>query len=182
MPIQQVHLKFKKIIFLDQPKVSIRGEVEKHKKELESLKRRDPEFAQYLRNQADNLLEFGEDAEAEEEQEPEDDETQDLTVSTLKGWINHVLDQVRKFNNILIDKQSSVTALKKILAAFRFAALENVTDDELKQKLSIKSFNYKISSSKVLNNVTVFCVKNCRSIFDLLLKYEYFFILFFNDE
>ena len=50
------------------------GKIAKHKKDLESLKQKDPEFYQFLEENDNSMLEFGEDDEDNDGEEKEDDE------------------------------------------------------------------------------------------------------------
>ena len=50
------------------------GKIAKHKKDLESLKQKDPEFYQFLEENDNSMLEFGEDDEDNDGEEQEDDE------------------------------------------------------------------------------------------------------------
>lgn len=123
----------------------IKKDAEQHKKELEELKERDPEFYEFLQKEDGDLLGFGEsedeednfddeeDQENEQEysdmEEPEENTASDVPVlskATLNEWIENV------------KSTKDFKAFKKLLTAFKTAARMSEEDDKLTFVLKIE--------------------------------------------
>lgn len=135
----------------------IKKDAEQHKKELEELKERDPEFYEFLQKEDGDLLGFGEsedeednfddeeDQENEQEysdmEEPEENTASDVPVlskATLNEWIENV------------KSTKDFKAFKKLLTAFKTAARMSEEDDKLTFVLKIEDpavFSKVISST-----------------------------------
>ncbi|KAI9354648.1 Noc2p family-domain-containing protein [Pilaira anomala] len=125
-------------------------DIDQHKKELEELKERDPEFYDYLQKEDGDLLGFGESDDGEEEEEdmdeqeefsdmeePEEkmmDDIPVLTKSTLNEWIDAI-----KSNN-------DFKTFKKLLSAFKTASRMSEEDDKI-------TFTLKIEDPSVFSKV-----------------------------
>lgn len=124
-------------------------DIDQHKKELEELKERDPEFYDYLQKEDGDLLGFGESDDAEEEDNDDDDEQEEysdmeepeekimddipvLTKSTLNEWIDAI-----KSNN-------DFKTFKKLLSAFKTASRMSEEDDKITFTLKIEDPSGKI--------------------------------------
>ncbi|WWC68883.1 uncharacterized protein I206_102819 [Kwoniella pini CBS 10737] len=137
------------------------------KKAMKELSKNDPEFFKYLKENDEDLLEFGksgnkkgkgkqvdeeedmasddEDDEAEDDDE-DDGERKKISVNgkMLRGWQEGML------------KQHSIRSLRKTLVAFRAAAHMNEEDGDQGSGLDTK---YSIDSAQVFNKLVVTALK-----------------------
>lgn len=89
-----------------------------HKKNLEELKKKDPEFYQYLQQHDKELLDFDDD----EEVEPENDEIDDEEVGDETQSENITLKTVTEWRKVLQNssaKANCLSAIKSVIKAFR---------------------------------------------------------------
>lgn len=138
------------------------SDIEKHKKELEKLKKSDPEFYKYLQKEENNLLEFDESADdVPDDEEQEDDEDVDMDDAEASESESEASDQEEEqadpFGDDLelltkkkvaamieqVDTKKSLPAMKKLLLAFKTAA--RMSDEEQQEGVS---FVYKIQDPK----------------------------------
>ncbi|CAO3649045.1 unnamed protein product [Cunninghamella echinulata] len=155
-------------------KTKLKRDAEKHKKEMEELKKRDPEFYKFLEKEDADLLNFGmsdDDEEEEEEEEEEgdnemddDDEDEDEEDDDDKQQQKkHRNEDKNIFNDegliivtktLLaqwidkIEKNNNIKATKCLFSAFKTAT--RMADEEAQEKID---FTYKIIDSTVFNNV-----------------------------
>ncbi|KAL6237756.1 Noc2p family-domain-containing protein [Aspergillus navahoensis] len=133
-------------------------DAETHKKDIEALKEKDPEFYKYLQENDAELLEFGDlaevdalsEGEEEQDEEPakkkkkkaakEAEQASDLTVATVQKWQN------------LMEEQHSIRAMRQAVLAFRAATYLDDPDAQ-EQK-------YSISDSNVYHQVLVTALNN----------------------
>lgn len=107
-------------------------DIDQHKKELEELKERDPEFYKFLEKEDDGLLGFGESEDEEEggeeysdmempeegdEEEQQQEQIHVLKKAELNGWIE------------LVKSNKDLKVFKKLLSAFKTAARMSEEDD-----------------------------------------------------
>ncbi|KAI9261426.1 Noc2p family-domain-containing protein [Phascolomyces articulosus] len=158
-------------------------DIKRHKKELEQLKKQDPEFYKYLQKEENALLDFDEsenededdeeagsgdddlnsenmdgmdmDEQSDSEEEMEEDESglEILTKSMLTEWIQEV------------ESSHSVNAMKKLLVAFKSAA--RMSDEE---KMEGVSLVYRIISPSVFNQLVVATMRNAPIVFNRVFK------------
>ncbi|KAI8878527.1 Noc2-domain-containing protein [Backusella circina FSU 941] len=140
-------------------------EIDDHKKQLEELKERDPEFYEYLQKENDGLLEF---EESDTEMKDEDDEVySDMEENGLEE--NGVADLPVLDKKTFAEWSKRVTtkqdlkAFKKILAAFRTAARMSEENDDI-------TFSIKIEDPNVFHKVIVFTLQNAPTFFAHHLK------------
>ncbi|WVQ62856.1 uncharacterized protein L199_001005 [Kwoniella botswanensis] len=134
------------------------------KKAMKDLQKNDPEFFKYLKENDEELLDFGkskgkakqddEDEEMEsddedvedEDMEEEEEERKKISVNgkMLRGWQEGML------------KQHSIRSLRKTLLAFRAAAHMNEDDGDQGSGLDTK---YSIDSAQVFNKLVVTALK-----------------------
>ncbi|KAL4989196.1 Noc2p family-domain-containing protein [Aspergillus falconensis] len=133
-------------------------DAETHKKDIEALKQKDPEFYKYLQENDAELLEFGDlaevdalsEGEEEQDEEPakkkkkkaakEEEQASSLTVVTVQKWQK------------LMEEQHSIRAMRQAVLAFRAAAYLDDPDAQ-EQK-------YSISDSNVYHQVLVTALNN----------------------
>ncbi|KAJ8655706.1 hypothetical protein O0I10_008591 [Lichtheimia ornata] len=160
------------------------SDIEKHKKELEKLKKSDPEFYKYLQKEENNLLEFDESADdVPDDEEQEDDEDVDMDDAEASESESEASDQEEEqadpFGDDLelltkkkvaamieqVDTKKSLPAMKKLLLAFKTAA--RMSDEEQQEGVS---FVYKIQDPKVFNMVVTGTMRCAPMVFNHFLK------------
>lgn len=139
----------------------LKKDVEQHKKELEDLKERDPEFYEYLQQEGGDLLGFGESEEEEEEdmegefgddgqeysdmEEPEEKIVDDVPI-LKKATLNEWIETVKTTNDF--------KAFKKLLTAFKTAARMSEEDDKITFSIKIED-----PAGKIDNFERIFCTR-----------------------
>ena len=111
-------------------------DIDQHKKDLEELKERDPEFYEYLQKENDGLLDFNESDGEEREQDEEEGDVEDkqaslpvLTKDRLNEWIQK------------INATKDFRAFKSLLSAFKTAARMSEEDDKITFTIKIDDPN-----------------------------------------
>eukprot|EP00249_Psilotum_nudum_P022093 c28368_g1_i1 orf=229-2787(+) len=143
---------------------SLRTEIKKHKKQLEGLKQKDPEFFQFLKEHDTELLEF-----SDEDEEPEDaglaqvrlgtDENSEERLTKLEApTLNLTATLVDSWCQAIKNKQH-MGALRNLLRAFRTACHYG---DGQEEEFSSK---YIINSSNVFNKIMVFTLGEIDGVF-----------------
>jgi nucleolar complex protein 2 len=141
-------------------------DIDQHKKELEELKERDPEFYKFLQKEDDGLLGFGEsedeeDQEAGEEysdmEEPEEEEEEQrqeqipvLKKAELNAWIESV------------KSNKDLRAFKKLLSAFKTAARMSEEDETITFTMKIED---PTGNKKKIELNHFFCAKRLQKSF-----------------
>ncbi|CDS07268.1 hypothetical protein LRAMOSA01217 [Lichtheimia ramosa] len=160
------------------------SDIEKHKKELEKLKKSDPEFYKYLQQEENNLLEFDESADdvPDDDDEQQDEKDMDMdddeeSESELEGESDQ--EEANPFGDDLelltkkkvsamieqVDSKKTLPAMKKLLLAFKTAA--RMSDEEQQEGVS---FVYKIQDPKVFNMVVTGTMRCAPMVFNHFLK------------
>ncbi|KAJ3043715.1 Nucleolar Complex 2 protein [Rhizophlyctis rosea] len=172
----------------DEEMSQLAKEISDHKKQLESLKERDPEFYKYLEENNKDLLNFSdsddelagdEDMEGEEgeegEQEGEEDEEEpaggdedeegaeadDDAMDVEEGVEDSTevtKEMVTNWKNACL-KNHSLRALRKLLLAFRAAAAVGDSSDK-------GYYSYKVEDGAVFNRLLLVTLKAAPSVFD----------------
>ncbi|WWD16856.1 hypothetical protein CI109_101288 [Kwoniella shandongensis] len=143
------------------------------KKAMKDLEKKDPEFFKYLKENDEDLLEFGkgasgaqvkgkgkgkqdEDEEmADSEDDDEDEEDDDEEEEVERKKISVTMKMLRQWQEGML-KQHSIRSLRKTLIAFRAAAHMNEDDGEQGTGLDTK---YTIDSAQVFNKLVVTALK-----------------------
>jgi nucleolar complex protein 2 len=102
-------------------------DIDQHRKDMEALKEKDPEFYEFLRKEDEGLLDFDESDHSEEEDEEEKEEESDveenhvpiLTKAKLNEWIEK------------IKSTKDFKAFKSLLTAFKTAARMSEENDKI---------------------------------------------------
>ncbi|WVQ83476.1 hypothetical protein IAT38_005617 [Cryptococcus sp. DSM 104549] len=134
------------------------------KKAMKDLAKNDPEFFKYLKENDEELLDFGkggkgkakaqdEDEEMESDDEDDEDEDEDEEVERKKTSVT--MKMLRQWQEGML-KQHSIRSLRKTLIAFRAAAHMNEDDGEQGAGLDTK---YTIDSAQVFNKLVVTALK-----------------------
>eukprot|EP00939_MAST-03C_sp_MAST-3C-sp1_P001532 g1532.t1 len=150
-------------------------EVSAHKRELEELKKRDPEFYKYLKESDSGLLSFGEgdDEEASEDEEEEeaaasngshgeddasddeDDSSSDRAVLLTKSLL--------KSMTVAVFEKHSLRALPKLIQAFRSACHlgsnsgdgTHASDSRSARVAKARPYRFKVKNSAVFNDLMI---------------------------
>ena len=143
-------------------------DVEDHKRQLEALAEKDPEFHKYLRDNEPELLDADLDGEMEglssddeDETEPKkkkqkkdkrsvgdgDESTNELGAATIKKW------------RAALEDQHSLRAAREVVQAFRSAA--HVSDDDEEQ-----NFKYSISDPNVYHGLLTLALEQIPKVFE----------------
>lgn len=137
--------------------VSELDDAETHKKDIEALKQKDPEFYKYLQENDAELLEFGDLAEVDALSEGEDEQDEEPAKKKKKAAkeeepaSNLTVASVQKWQK-LMEEQHSIRAMRQAVLAFRAAAYLDDPDAQ-EQK-------YSISDSNVYHQVLVTALNN----------------------
>ncbi|KAJ3313466.1 Nucleolar Complex 2 protein [Boothiomyces sp. JEL0838] len=127
---------------------------EAYKKELEELKLKDPKFYEYLQENDQELLKFGEsDEEDEEDEEMEQDDRQKVTREMIHAW------------RTSLSKNHSIKTLKKVLMAFKTCACFGDTEQT-------DNLIYQVEEGKIFNLVLLTAIKYAPIVFDFHLYGE----------
>ncbi|ODN77012.1 hypothetical protein L202_05559 [Cryptococcus amylolentus CBS 6039] len=135
------------------------------KKAMKDLAKKDPEFFKYLKDNDEDLLEFGDKGKEREEDEDEDedeemdsdeemDEDEDEAPAERKK-ISVTMKMLRLWQEGML-KQHSVRSLRKTLIAFRAAAHMNEEDGDQGSGLDTK---YTVDSAAVFNKLVLTALK-----------------------
>ncbi|ORX47242.1 Noc2-domain-containing protein [Hesseltinella vesiculosa] len=157
----------------DDTKTKLKKDAVRHKKDMEELKKRDPEFYQYLQKEDAELLNFDMSEEEEEEEEAgsdaqddsddqanDDQDDQDdgmfdegelttVTMAMLDSWVQQ------------IEKKADIKSWRRLMAAFKTATKMN--DEEEREK---NTFIYKIVDPAVFNKVLTSTMHFAPIVFD----------------
>ncbi|KAK8861243.1 hypothetical protein IAR55_002062 [Kwoniella newhampshirensis] len=143
------------------------------KKAMKDLEKKDPEFFKYLKENDEDLLEFGkgaskvkgkgkgkqdedeEMAESDEDEDMEDGEDDDDEEEVGRKKISVTMKMLRQWQEGML-KQHSIRSLRKTLIAFRAAAHMNEDDGEQGTGLDTR---YTIDSAQVFNKLVVTALK-----------------------
>ncbi|KAJ3272386.1 Nucleolar Complex 2 protein [Terramyces sp. JEL0728] len=119
-----------------------------YKKELDELKLKDPKFYEYLQENDQELLKFGEsDEEQEEEEEMVQDERQKVTREMIHAW------------RTSLSKNHSIKTLKRVLLAFKTCACFGDTEQT-------DNLVYQVEEGKIFNLVLLTAIKYTPIVFD----------------
>ncbi|KAI9207968.1 Noc2p family-domain-containing protein [Polychytrium aggregatum] len=154
---------------ISQNKKAILKEIEEHKKQLEALKEKDPEFYKYLQENDQGLLDFEDDGMDDDDDEDEDaedlagddDDDQGMDEDDAQVHDNVVTKtMVSAWKDSLI-KTQSLRAAKRILLAFKAATTLDQSEDESKASLA-----YVVDDTTVFNSVVLTTIKYVPSVFN----------------
>ncbi|KAI9467953.1 MAG: Noc2p family-domain-containing protein [Benjaminiella poitrasii] len=150
---------------------TLKKDIEQHKKDMEALKERDPEFYKFLEAEDKDLLDFDEsdddlndeelgDDEDQEQysdmEEPEETIVQDVATVLTKAAVNEWVESVKETKDF--------KAFKKLLSAFRTAArMSEDEDDNI-------SLTYKIEDPAVFSKVITSTLRHAPIVFNHHLK------------
>lgn len=117
-------------------------DIDQHKKELEELKERDPEFYEFLQKEDGDLLGFGESDEGEEMADESDDEQE---YSDMEEPEENIVDEIPVLTKAMLNEwintvkaTNDFKTFKKILSAFKTAARMSEEDDKITFTLKIE--------------------------------------------
>lgn len=176
---------------LTQQTKSLKGEVSKHKSQLEALKKKDPEFYKYLEATDKQLLAFGSDSEGDEDSDNDNDSDEDsdddVDVDAEKQDGENIENIEDDDNKQQITQHQSVTlamvdtwcttvvntqgvpppmgAVKSILRAYRVACHYGDSEDMVEEGM-------KIASSAVYNKLLLFVLKEMDGVLRRMLGVE----------
>ncbi|KND00855.1 mRNA-binding ribosome synthesis protein NOC2 [Spizellomyces punctatus DAOM BR117] len=148
-------------------KKKLREEITSHKRELEELKEKDPEFFKFLQENDQELLDFvNEEEEVGSDEEGEGDvaDTEgmdvgdELDVEDDDGVTVVTKEMIASWRASMVNKYS-LRAVRKALLAFRAAAATGDPDEE-------QTFSYKVENGAVFNNILLLCIKHAPSVFN----------------
>ena len=143
----------------------------KMKEEMAKLQNKDPEFHQFLRENEDSLLDYGDDDDAVQVDDYDDDDDDDDSEQTKKkkkpdddsddSSVRLTASLLAKYEKGAF-KSHGVKALKKLVNAYKSAC--HMTDED-KQKDGRGGQNYKIDSSDVFDRLMVVSLTKCKDEF-----------------
>ncbi|KAI9279348.1 Noc2p family-domain-containing protein [Sporodiniella umbellata] len=117
-------------------------DINQHRKEMEELKERDPEFYEFLQKEDGDLLDFDESDHSENEEEEEEMESDEDPLANVpvlsKAKLNEWLAKIKSTNDF--------KAFKSLLTAFKTAARMSEEDDKI-------TFTIKIEDPNVFSKV-----------------------------
>jgi len=141
------------------------NEIEEHKKQLEELKEKDPEFYKFLQENDKELLEFGND-EADDNVEDEIPEGENLEeeeeIPKAKQLTKYMIINWQK----QIVEKNSLKSTRKMIIALRAAA---AIDEEFAEG---KEFSYAIDNISIFNKLVLTAVKYITPVFNHHLNYS----------
>lgn len=116
----------------------LKKDIDQHKKDMEALKERDPEFYEFLQKEDANLLDFEEsDVEFGEDIDEQEQDASDMEENAFEAAAVPVLDKATLNEWIeKIKSSNDFTTFKKLLNAFKTAA--RMSEEEDNVVLSIK--------------------------------------------
>jgi len=144
-------------------------EIETHKKDLEQLKEKDPEFYAMLKKEGKELLSFGEDEVSEEEEEEDDEEEEETETKVSNSEQEMTLKRLKEIENQLFQNHSNnalKTWLKLLKESIHYTLSEQdgVTNPKELRKL--------VQNEKVRDRVITLSITNLHAVFDSKLEIE----------
>mmetsp|Transcript_4160 Transcript_4160/g.11330 ORF Transcript_4160/g.11330 Transcript_4160/m.11330 type:complete len:859 (+) Transcript_4160:60-2636(+) len=134
---------------------------ERMKAQMSKLTQSDPEFHEFLQENEQSLLEFGDDEEGAEEPDSDDE----VTKRGAPSSIELTFAELKKLEKGVF-KAKGIKSLKKLMAAYRCAChLADSSDDDKGSRPGESGIQYIIDSSRVFDKLMVLCLRHCHKIF-----------------
>ena len=140
------------------------------KEEMGKIQDKDPEFHQFLKENEDALLDYGDDDDEDDDDDndDDDDDDQDSTKIVKKDDAVDSSDSSIRLTSELLDKYEKgafkshgIKALKKIVNAYKSAC--HMTDEE--KQIDGRGQNYRFDSSDVFDRLMVLSLTKCKDEF-----------------
>ena len=132
------------------------------KAEMSLVQQNDPEFHDFLKENEESLLEFGQEDDADEE-EVEEEEPESKSSSAEIHLTPKLLSSLAK--GAL--QQHGVKSLKKLVSAYKSACfMADGADSDTKHRPGESGQKYQIDSSKVFDDLMVLCLNHCYKEFE----------------
>ena len=137
------------------------------KKEMAKMKEQDPDFYNYLKENEQSLLEFGE----ESESDSEDDEDEDINEGTTSQEEAKTSATKKPVENILLTaavlksleqgvfKSHGIKAIKKLVGAYRTAChMADSSEESKRPRPGESGVQYVIDSPRIFDSLMVMCL------------------------
>jgi len=133
------------------------------KAEMSLVQQNDPEFHDFLKENEESLLEFGQEEDADKEEMEEEEEPESKSSSAEIHLTPKLLSSLAK--GAL--QQHGVKSLKKLVTAYKSACfMADGADSDTKHRPGESGQKYQIDSSKVFDDLMVLCLNHCYKEFE----------------
>ena len=133
------------------------------KEQMAKLTKSDPEFHEFLQENEQSLLEFGDEEEGVQEEDESDDE--ENKKSTSQGSLHLTLKELKKLETGVFEGRG-MKSLKKLMTAYRCACHLADSSEDKGTRPGESGVKYIIDSSAVFDRLMVTCLDRCHEIFN----------------